>query len=73
MYITLEHPSKTSDHGPNLKLTEPVERLSFTDEHYEYIKSIEGVFRRSVNYWYGSPYGWKRILPNHMDKWGMQS
>ncbi len=68
--ITLHHRTNGSDYGETVKATDPV-LLCVTDT-YEYWRTSEGVFRRSINYWIGSPYGWERILPCHLNCWGMQ-
>lgn len=60
-----------NDYGEYVSITEPVEWLD-TTYRYDYWKTPQGVFRRSVNYWAGSPYGYQRVLPNHLDKWGLQ-
>jgi hypothetical protein len=60
---------KTSDYGESVRVTNP-ELISVT-ECYEYWKTSEGVFRRSINYWIGSPYGFSRVLPCPCDKWGL--
>ncbi len=73
MIIFLPRADGRSDYGPSVKITEPWDWLCQPDDNYNYFKSPEGVFRRSVNYWDGSPFGWQCVLPNHMDKWGMQT
>jgi hypothetical protein len=61
----------TSDHGTWVNLTE-WNYIFQNDPNYDYVKSTQGVFKRSVNYWDGSPYGWQQVLPRHLDQWGFQ-
>lgn len=68
--ITLHHSTNGSDFGENVRVDAP-ELLWVTDSH-EYWRTLQGVFRRSINYWIGSPYGWERVLPCHLNRWGMQ-
>lgn len=61
-----------NDYGEYVSITEPVEWLITTDR-YNYWRTPQGVFKRSVNYWAGSPYGYQRMLPCHLNAWGMQT
>lgn len=57
--------------GGWIKLTNPIS-IYFSERGKEFVKSEEGVFARYNAYSSISPYGWEYVLPNHLDKWGMQ-
>lgn len=62
--ICLVNTNDTSDYGVWVDLGQRDKDFDYvTDvsDYCQYIVTKSAIYRRSLNYWYGSPYGWRKV------------